>query len=289
MEAKIGVISDIACELGEGITYDPAGGRLWWFDIAGRRLIDKQFGSGEPPAIQELPFMASVIARIDADRQLVAAEEGLFVRDGRTGVFQLHTPLEQDLPGNRSNDGRVHPSGALWVGTMGKKAERGAGSIYWFRKGELRKLYGGITIPNSICFSADGTIAHFVDSMAGKLMRVACDPATGLPKGEPELFHDNRGVEGGCDGSIVDADGVLWNARWGGAALDAFGPDGSLLRSIPLPVRQPSCPAFVPGGIAVTSAWEHMDAEQRKADPKAGFTLMVEIGVKPVWEPDVAL
>lgn len=289
MQAKTGIISDIACELGEGVTYDPQGDVLWWFDILGRKLLEKRLGAGGPARVQELPFMASVIARIDARRQLVAAEEGLFVRDGESGIFQLHTPLERDKPGNRSNDGRVHPCGALWIGTMGKKAEKGAGSIYWFGKGELRTLYTDLTIPNSICFAPDGRTAFFVDTADGVLMRVACDPATGLPKGEPEPFHDGRGREGGCDGSIVDADGVLWNARWGGGALEAFAPDGSLLRSIALPVRQPSCPAFAPGGIAVTSAWEGMDEGQRKADPQAGFTLFVEIDVKPVWEPDVAL
>ena len=289
MSAHISIISDIVCELGEGITYEPDDGLLWWFDIKGRRLLEKAWDRPDPVAIQELPFMASVIARIDARRQLIAAEEGPYLRYPATGLLQLHLPLEADKPGNRSNDGRVHPSGALWIGTMGKKAEKHAGAIYWYRKGELRRLYDGITVPNAICFSPDGTTAHFVDSMAGRLMRVACDPATGLPKGEPELFHDNRGIEGGCDGAIIDADGVMWNARWGGAALDAFAPDGTLLRSIGMPVRQPSCPAFVPGGIAVTSAWEGMDTETRRSDPQAGFTFMVELDVRPRWEPDVAV
>ncbi len=36
---------------------------------------------------------------------------------------------------------------------MSKTHEKKAGSIYWFFKGELRKLYDGITVPNSIAFS----------------------------------------------------------------------------------------------------------------------------------------
>ena len=38
----------------------------------------------------------------------------------------------------------------LDCGTMGKKHEAGAGSIYRFFKGELLRLYSGITIPNAI-------------------------------------------------------------------------------------------------------------------------------------------
>jgi len=289
VEPKVSVLSDIDCHLGEGPAFDPHANVLRWFDIRGRRLLEKSWASDAPAKVCELPFMASAIGRIDAKRQLIAGEDGLWIRDAETGVLQLHMPLEADKPDNRSNDGRVHPSGALWIGTMSKKDEKGAGAIYWYRKGELKKLYPGISIPNSICFSPDGSIAYFTDTVERKLLRVACDPATGLPKGEPELFHDNSGRQGYIDGSVTDADGVLWNARWGGSALDAFAPDGSLIRTISLPATQTSCPAFAPGGFAVTSAWQGMDAEQRKADPKAGFTFFVEIDVRPKWEPDVAL
>ena len=53
---------------------------------------------------------------------------------------------------------------------------------------------------------------------ANVIQRVDCDPATGLPRGELKIFVDTRRSEGWVDGSVVDADGVLWNARWGGGA-----------------------------------------------------------------------
>ncbi|MEZ5870923.1 MAG: SMP-30/gluconolactonase/LRE family protein [Nitratireductor sp.] len=287
----VSVVCDIRFELGEGPSFDPASGILWWFDIVNRKLAEMKPGTGTV-TIHSLPFMASAIARIDARRQLLVAEDGLYIRDATSGSLSLHVSLEEDNHATRSNDARVHPSGAFWIGTMGKMAEKHAGSIYWHYRGELRKLYSDITIPNSICFSPDGGIAYFADSAGGKLMKVGCDPATGLPTGEPELFFDNRGVEGGLDGSVCDGDGVVWNARWGGAALDAYSPDGALLRTVDLPVRQPSCPAFYghdANRIALTSAWQNMSASEREADPLGGCLLDAGITVKGRFEPDAAV
>ena len=128
---------------------------------------------------------------------------------------------------------------------MGKGEETGAGAIYWFFKGELRVLFPGIGIPNSICFSPDGATAYYTDTAVNLLMRVACDPKTGLPRASRRCSSTSARTRAGLDGSVVDADGVLWNARWGGASLDAYSPEGKRIRSIAMPARQSSCPAFV--------------------------------------------
>ena len=256
--AGASIFSDVVCELGEGPCFDPATGRLFWFDIVGKKLLEKKFPDG-PTIVHELPFMASAIAMVDDDRQLVVAEGGLHIRDARTGALSLHTPLEADNPLTRSNDSRVHPAGAFWIGTMAKDEGPKAGAIYWFFKGELRTLYTGISIPNSICFSADGATAYLTGMQPNVIHRVDCDPSTGLPVGEPKSFVNTGSAEGWVDGSVVDADGTLWNARWGGARVDAYTPDGRLLRSVGLPARQSSCPAFVgpnASRLAVTSAWK---------------------------------
>ena len=76
-------------------------------------------------------------------------------------------------------------SGALWIGTMGRKAEKGAGAIYHFGGGELRRLYASVSIPNAICFSPDGATAYFTDTKRRRsfiasrsILRTACRPAT---------------------------------------------------------------------------------------------------------------
>src|SRR5262249_27784120 len=135
----------------------------------------------------------------DAERQLVVAEDGLYVRDIAEGHLTLYRPLEADNASTRSNDARVHPSGTFWIGTMGRKAERGAGAIYALHQGQILRLFADITIPNAICFSPDGDIGYFADSKRNELHRVVLDPTTGLPRGTPEMLLRHRG-EGGLDG-----------------------------------------------------------------------------------------
>lgn len=291
MSNGVTVLSETICELGEGPTYDPATETLFWFDIVARKLLQKPMGGGETVS-HELPAMASALGIVDGERQLLVTENGLYLRNSKSGALTLHMPLEADNAVTRSNDSRVHPCGAFWIGTMGKNAERHAGAIYWYFKGELRQLFPDITVSNSICFSPDGGTAYFTDTMKGLLLRVDCDPATGLPIGDPMVFFDHRGGDGGLDGSVVDAEGVLWNARWGAGYIDSYSPGGERLQTISMPVIQPTCPAFVGKNadrLAVTSAWQGMDEETRSRDPQAGKTFFLDLAVKGRLEPQVAL
>ncbi len=289
--AAVSVFSPHPCQLGEGPSFDGESQSLFWFDILGRKLLEQRVPDGET-LVHDLPFMASALAGVDAERQLLVAEDGLYLRDRRSGALSLHMLLEADNAVTRSNDARVHSSGAFWIGTMAKDEGAGKGAIYHYRAGELRQLYDRVSIPNSICFSPDGATAYFADSSARKLWRVPCDPHTGLPTSEPQVFVDGMDADGYIDGSVVDGDGVLWNARWGGARIDAYGPDGALLRSISVPVRQPSCPAFVGrelDQLAVTSAWKGMSEEERAADALGGQTFLLDIPVPGRPEPFVLL
>ncbi|WP_284422799.1 MULTISPECIES: SMP-30/gluconolactonase/LRE family protein [unclassified Bradyrhizobium] len=278
------------CHLGEGPTYDPATDTAWWFDIREGRLFEAKIGSGEVRR-HELGRMASALGRIDAGRQLIVAEDGLYIRTVADGAVSLYLPLEADNPATRSNDSRVHPSGTFWIGTMGRKAEHGLGAIYALRGGEIIRLFPNVTIPNAICFSADGSVGYFADTHENVLHRVALDPATGLPRGEPEVLLRHSGV-GGLDGAVVDAEGRIWNARWGGGCVDVYSPQGEHLRSIAVPASQASCPAFVGADLSrllVTSAWQDMDAAAKAADPGHGQTFLLDVGARGRAEPDVRL
>jgi sugar lactone lactonase YvrE len=285
------ILSERHCRLGEGPTYDPATGRAWWFDILDRTLLEADLASGEVTA-HPLPVMGSVLAVIDDQRQLLATDNGLYVRDVAGGRLTLHTPLEADDAMTRSNDGRVHDCGALWVGTMGRKAEKGAGAIYHFHRGELHCLYAGVSIPNAICFSPDGATAYFTDTSKAILHRVAIDPLTAIPVGDPETLYDHRGGTGGLDGAVVDADGLIWNARWGGGCVDVYAPEGARVRTIKVPAKQSSCPVFVGeklDRLLVTSAWQGMDDAAKAADPHHGQTFILEVGATGRAEPRVKL
>jgi sugar lactone lactonase YvrE len=84
-EVHTSLVSPERCHLGEGPTYDAATDTAWWFDIVERRLFEARLGTGEV-RVHDLPFMASALAYVDDARQLIAAEDGLYLRhiaDGR--------------------------------------------------------------------------------------------------------------------------------------------------------------------------------------------------------------
>jgi sugar lactone lactonase YvrE len=284
------ILCDVSCQLGEGPTYDPATDKVFWFDIKGQKLHELHLASMAKTE-HDLPFLGSILAVIDAERQLIVSDQGLFIRATDDGKLTPFAKLE-DKPQNRSNDGRVHPSGALWASTMGRSAEKHSGAIYHIAGETVTTLFSNLTIPNSICFSPDGSLGYFTDTDVNHLMRVALDAKTGLPVGEPEILSDESGTPGGVDGSVCDADGLIWNARWGSNAVDVYKPDGTKIARYLVPASQASCPAFIGAKadrLLVTSAWQDMDAAGRLADPHAGQTFELGISVKGRFEPTFVL
>src|SRR5690606_27616278 len=112
---------------------------------------EKRLAEG-PTIVHALPVMASAIAFTQDGSQVLATERGVERRDPVSGKLELVTPIEANEPSTRSNDARVHPSGAFWIGTMGKQAQKRAGAIYHYAKGKATRLFAEVDIPNSICF-----------------------------------------------------------------------------------------------------------------------------------------
>lgn len=275
------------CALGEGPLWHPLRGGLFWFDITGRRMLWRG-----PDGARNWTFdeMHSAAGWIDRDHLMIASETGLWRFSIDTGRRQPVCALADDDPAIRSNDGRADPHGGFWIGTMGKTAQPGAGAIWRWHRGRLRRLYRGLTIPNAICFSPCGRRAHFADTPSRRIMAVALDGA-GWPVGPPRPFVDLAGPGLNPDGAVVDAHGVLWVAQWGASRVAAHGPDGAFLRAVDLPAPHVSCPAF--GGAAldtlfVTTAREGMDAAALRRAPLAGQTFRIDGGTTVQREHPVA-
>lgn len=272
----IAIHDDRRCELGEGPLWHPEREQLFWFDILGKRLLSRH---GEWQQDWNFTERVSAAGWVDRDNLLIASESSLFRYNLLTGEQWTVAALEAEKPNTRSNDGRADPQGGFWIGTMGKKAEPGIGAIWRFYRGRLKKLYPGISIPNSISFTPDGKTANFSDSAQRKVMRVALD-AEGWPAGEPEVYVDLGPDKGEPDGAVVDEAGNLWLAEWGMSRVCCYAPDGSLLQVIETPAKQTSCPEL--GGpdrstLFVTSALQGMTGAERLAEPKAGMTFSIGV------------
>ncbi len=269
------VFSRTRCILGEGPLWHPERGQLFWFDILNRQLRTVEDGEERH---WQFDRYVSAAGWFDRDSLLVASEVDLFRFDLTTGVQDRVVELEADNPVTRSNDGRADPWGGFWIGTMGKALELGAGAIYRYWKGELRRLVGDITIPNAICFAPDASCAYFTDTPTRQILRQPLDPETGWPEGAAELFIDLREAELNPDGAVVDAAGCLWSAQWGASRVARYDTTGAFLSAIDFPASQMSCPAF--GGaeaktLFATSASEGLD----DATPENGCTFAVETDV----------
>ena len=237
------------CALGEGPLWHPDRGELLWFDILAGRLLA---AGGAEPREWELGEMASAAALTpDPDRMLIATETGLILYDLARETREEVAALEADRPETRSNDGRADPWGGFWIGTMGKESERGAGAIYRWRAGEVRRLHPGVSVPNAICFDPDRSLAFWTDTPSRVIRRQPVHPETGWPEGEAVPHVDLGGEGHNPDGAVIDAEGNLWVAQWGSARIACHAPDGRFVRAVGVPGLHASCPAF--GGTDMTT------------------------------------
>lgn len=255
---KAHVFDNRQCFLGEGPLWHPVRHQLFWFDIINAKLLSQVDGT---PLEWQFDELHSAAGWVDDQTLMIVSETGFWTFDIPTGRRTAICALEADNPLTRSNDGRADPMGGFWVGTMGKSAEKGAGAIYRYYRGEVRKLFTNITIPNAICFAPDGGHAYFSDTVTGQIMHQGLDPH-GWPKGDPEVFVDLRADRLNPDGAVVDAEGALWNAQWGAGRVARYLTDGSFDHAIQVGGRHSSCPAF--GGtdfktLFITTACEGIE------------------------------
>ncbi len=277
-----------SCELGEGPLWHPERRQLFWFDILGCRLLARD---GDESMEWKFGENVSAAGWIDRDSLMIASETRLLKFDLESGGEETVCMLEDDDPNTRSNDGRADPHGGFWIGTMGKNAENGAGAIYRYFRGELRRLYPAISIPNSICFSPEGTVAYFADTPDRRIMAQALG-SDGWPDGEPYVLVDLRADGLNPDGSVTDSEGNIWNAQWGASRIAGYRQDGSFIKTFAFPAQHTSCPAFGGPGLSTlfcTTAQENLPPETIAEHPENGQTFAVETSLIGWPEPQVIL
>ncbi|CAM0557735.1 6-deoxy-6-sulfogluconolactonase [Vreelandella titanicae] len=276
---------DCRCSLGEGPQWDAKNQRLYWCDILEKQLHWLSPATGESGHYQ-LDHRVSLAAPLAEGGLLLVGEDRLNRFDPSSGSIEKLSDFEADNPITRSNDARIDRHGSLWLSSMGKSAERNAGSLYRLHRGELSRLRSGLTIPNAICFSEDGEFAWFTDTVTGVVMRWALD-SDGWPQGEPQPWADFFSNQGNPDGAVMDSEGCLWLALWGAGQVVRLDPNGEIIGRVELPVSQPSCPAFAGPDLKtlyITTAQEGFSAEQLAQEPTAGSLYVVETGIKGLAE-----
>lgn len=278
---NVRIALDARDQLGEGPHWDHVAGELLRVDIAHGRV------HGWDPAgggrwTWELGGEVSAVVPCEPGGHVLAIGHALVVRD-ETGRLETIAVAEADRDENRFNDCRADPQGRLWAGTMSKRRTPGTAALYRLSPGgPLERALDGTTISNGIGWSPDGRRMYFVDSTSQRIDALDFDPATGAIS-ERRPFVEIAAADGLPDGIAIDAEGGLWVCLFGGGAVRRYGPDGALDAVVPLPVTNPTCPAF--GGpdlttLYVTSARHRLSPAQLAAEPLAGALLALDPGVR---------
>jgi L-arabinonolactonase len=256
---------------------------LYWVNIHASEVWrwDPQ-GSG-PPRVMRLPERVCAVGLRDNGGLVLALESGFALLAPKSLLLERLASVEVDLPTTRLNDGRTDPAGRFICGGMDEASfPRPISALYALGSTHTcQKLFAGITCTNSLCWSPDGETLYFTDMPTRRIDAFDYDIETGqLSNRRPfATVGDGRGL---ADGSVVDAEGYLWNAQWRGSKLVRYRPDGVVAREIPLPVSNPTCLAF--GGpnldtLFITSAWFSLTAEERANEPLAGSLFGFKPGV----------
>ena len=227
--------------LGEGALWCPRDGAFYWVDILA-------------PALNRLVLATGAVTRWAMPEPLgwvVSHVEGGLVGGFRSGIARIglaplvvapRKAIEPHLPGNRMNDGKVGPDGAIWCGTMDMAEEQDSGSFYRIAPdGSVAQVDGGYTVPNGPAFSPCGQWMYHTDSARRTIYRFALEGGQARKIGVFVQFAEEDGYP---DGMTVDAEGGVWVAHWDGGRISRFSPDGQRDRSIELPARRITNIAF---------------------------------------------
>lgn len=248
--------------------YDPASGsvRYWVFDepVCATALTDK-------PGVLLLALGSRLILWNEAT-------------DERTDFVAPET----NLPASRLNDGRPSPFGDFWVGSMQNNvAENGSaepvsqpdlGTLFRVRSnGSVTVEDRELGISNTLCWSPDGTVFYFGDTMQNTIFAWDYDSETGSISNKRPFF---AGFERGRpDGSAIDSEGYLWNARYGGSCVVRVAPDGSVDRIIDMPVSNLTSCTF--GGPDLKTLYVTTAAQSGELRAGSVFSIDVDVVGQP--------
>jgi D-xylonolactonase len=259
----------LGAELGEGALWDAASNAVYFVDIKGRRVhrLSEDGAQASWPA----PSQVSFIVPAQGGGFVCALEDGLYRFDPATGAFALLRHVEQDLPGNRFNDGFVDGQGNLWFGSMDNAEEQPSGALYRLGgDGRLSTADSDYVITNGPAMSPDGKTLYHTDTLKRTVYRF--DVQADGQLANKRVFVTIAGT-GHPDGMAVDVDGNVWIALFGGGRIERYTADGALLDHVAFPCSNITKLAF--GGadrrtVYVTTAWKGMDADARAREPLAG-------------------
>ena len=280
-------VLDAGARLGECPVWHPDERALYWIDCAAPAL--HRFDPADRTATSHplAGHIGSFALRRGAGA-VAALSDGFANMDLASGEWAPICEPEAGAPEIRFNDGKCDPQGRFWAGSMHKAYSAPIGTLYRLDPdGRCHAMMGGFRVPNGLAWSPDGATFYIANSPDETIYAFDFEGRDGTIANR-RTFVGPAAAPGWPDGSAMDSEGYLWNARWDGGCVVRFAPDGRIDRTVELPVTRPTSCAF--GGAAldtlfITSANIGLDASSRASQPLAGGVFALEAGVTGLPEP----
>lgn len=277
--------------LGEGPVWDEKTQRLFWIDGLGQKVHIFDPVLSENTSF-ELPQAVGSLVLTEKDNIVVLAlQDGIYTLDTNDGAVTRYLTLEDNLPGNRFNDGKCDCWGRFWVGSMNTAANSGGagcgatGSVYFLASGrKVTKVFSGVTISNGMAWNMKKRLFYYIDSPCKKVFAFNFDHENGTLTNQRVVVDLTENKNELPDGMAIDSEGMLWIAIWGGYRVCRFDPEcGKCLAEIRFEAKNITSCAF--GGeyldeLYVTSSCLDAAEIEKKY---AGALFRIKVGVSGTY------
>jgi len=284
-------IGDARYELGESPVWDHRNGVLYFVDAAACAVLCYDPESGKTRRWDVDGGYLGAMALCEEGGVVVVMDNGFHRLDLETGATVALAEPEAVNAETGFNDCKVDRQGRLVGGSLHTGASEPRGSVYRLDADHTcTRIDTGLIESNGPCFSPDGRTFYIADSYAEVIYAYDCDPVSGDASNR-RVFYSSAGTGGQPDGATVDAEGHVWSAQFGAGKIHRIAPDGSVVRSIDVPVKWVSCMTFAGPDIDtmyVTSIGCEI-AGERDDSPEAGGLFVIRgLGVQGLPEPRFA-
>lgn len=241
------LVAEAHAQLGEGPLWDGRTSELLWVDILAGVVHRFDPVTGADRAFDVGSSVGAVVPRALGGYALAVAAGFALATD--EGEVTDVVPVGHDAA-VRMNDGACDSAGRFWAGSMRLDEAPGGGSLYRLDADHgVQTICRGVTISNGVGWSLDDTLLYYVDTPTRTIDVFDFDARTGAAGGRRTL----AAVEGFPDGLVVDAEGFLWVAFWGGGQVRRYSPEGDLAEAIDVPAAHTTKAAF--GGPTLTDLY----------------------------------
>jgi sugar lactone lactonase YvrE len=246
---KLKRIGSVHCEVGEGPLWDVMDQSLYFVDATAAVLWRYDPGR-ETFAKWKMQSMIGALALRESGGAVVALQDG-FHR------FSFHNNTTAPICKPRIDEraqfsaGKVDRRGRFVAATRPRSSKETTpvGRLYALDEThQATQLDEGFGASNGLCWSPDGGTFYCSDRVPQTIYAYDYDLDTGALSNR-RVFADTAPFGGSPEGLTVDSAGRVWVAICGGAKIVCLDPDGSLVRTIDVPVPLVSSVMFGGPGL----------------------------------------